>query len=421
MSTDFHTRVRETIEAAMAMPPPVRAGWVAERCADDAALLREVQSLLPHYAELHGLDTGAITCPPMPMPGTTTFTQMAATGEDGIEWTPPFAIPPYTVVEIIGRGGMGVVYRAVHPTRHTHVAIKVLRHRLRGQRDWRRFKHEEEVLRQLRHPGIARYLHGGIAELVHDGDHRRCTTERPYFVMEYVAGAPLTAYANREQLATLARLALLLEVCDAVEYAHHRGVIHRDIKPDNILVDADGRARVLDFGIALVQSFEPLSAGERGGFAGTLAYCSPEQRRLGADELTPASDVYTLGLVICELLTGALPQRQGNNVRIDLSGVTLAPDASPSLDADFRACLSVVLSVACAAERHRRFATAGALGQQLAQIHAAYAGPSGWRAVVQRLSNLMQGKPAPTSPNRLLATMLRKRISVAVERDGKAG
>src|SRR5690606_24858020 len=119
--------------------------------------------------------------------------------------------------------------------------------------DRRRFKQEEELLRQLHHPGIVRFLHGGCDPIGPANPDRTLPAPRPYIVMEFVRGRPLVRYAESEQLDGLARLRLFREVCDGVEYAHHRGVVHRDLKPDNILVDYSGRPKIVDFGIAAVE------------------------------------------------------------------------------------------------------------------------------------------------------------------------
>ncbi len=420
MSTEFHVRVREVIDAVLAAAPEQQDACLAELCGEDERLLAEVRALLPHYIQLGEFDPGGPERSLLRVPGTTTFTRMAQEEGDELEWQPPFSIAPYTVKEIIGRGGMGVVYRAEHRTRVGGVAIKILRRRLHSQEHWRRFKYEEEVLRQLRHPGIARLLHGGLARIIRHTYDGTAEEERPYFVMEYVQGRPLTRYADEHELGALERLELFTRVCEAVEYAHHRGVVHRDLKPDNILVDETGQPKVLDFGIAEVQTFESsvVAGAKPRQFAGTLAYCSPEQRASHGHPLTPASDVYTLGLIAHELLTGRLPRRRDGELMLDLRKLRL-DGADRQLPGDeFRYCVSVVIATALRKTKGRRYTTAGELGADLAEVLRAYTAPTGWRALMQRLNAFVHGRASDSGAqhNRLLAAVLRKRIGMAMER-----
>ena len=329
MSTRFHRRVQRILEAVSQAEPDWRESLIQEACEGDPKLLEEVRSLLPHYETAGEFKPGRPLGSAWGLPGTTTFTRAADAAADEPEWTPPFAIAPYTVVKVLGRGGMGVVYRAVNPATHRVVAIKVLRKRLRSREDRRRFMFEEEILRQLQHTGIGRFLHGGIARIVHRNTPQAPPDRRPYFVMEYIAGQSLTAFAREHELDVRARLALLAKVCEALEHAHRRGIIHRDLKPDNILVEESGQPKVLDFGIAQILEFEStLIRNEDGQFAGTREYASPEQMAGRVKDLTPASDVYTLGLIAHELLTGRLPPRKGGKVRLRLADVVLEESAA---------------------------------------------------------------------------------------------
>ena len=209
-------------------------------------------------------------------------------------------IGPYRVVEEVGIGGMGEVYRAFRDDDQykKEVAIKLVRagQDSRFVRD--RFKRERQVLASLNHPNIARLLDGGTTE---DGV--------PYFAMELIDGQPLTEYSNTRGLATGERLELFLEACSAVEYAHQRLIIHRDLKPGNILVTAEGLPKLLDFGIAKILDPETATPGPDPTLSVfrflTPGYSSPEQVR--GEAVTTASDVYSLGVVLYELLTGCGP------------------------------------------------------------------------------------------------------------------
>ncbi len=210
-------------------------------------------------------------------------------------------IGAYRLEGLLGRGGMGSVWLAhrVDGQFQQQVAIKLLSLSALGAESHRRFLAEREILAHLQHPGIAPLFDGGVTE---DGT--------PYFVMEYVRGAPIDAHCDAQTLDVAQRVALFLQVCDALAYAHDKGIVHRDIKPQNVLV-SEGQVRLLDFGIAkLMQEKGDLAAHidtATGQAPMTPAYASPEQLR--AAPVTPATDVYALGLLLHELLTGDLPHR----------------------------------------------------------------------------------------------------------------
>ena len=214
----------------------------------------------------------------------------------------------YQIVEQIGVGGMGEVYRAVRADDQysKQVALKVVRGGQDSAFVISRFKNERQILASLDHPNIARLLDGGSTE---DG--------APYFVMELIEGEPIDQYCDHRRLGLGDRLRLFLEVCSAVQFAHQRLIIHRDLKPGNILVTADGATKLLDFGIAKIldpvavtEDFEPTLTQFR---ALTPAYASPEQ--IKGEPITTASDVYSLGVVLYELLTGHHPYRRDRETR----------------------------------------------------------------------------------------------------------
>lgn len=222
-------------------------------------------------------------------------------------------IGPYEVLEEVGHGGMGTVYRAVRGDDdfQVQVAIKVISRGADESLLLDRFRGERQILAKLEHPNIARFLDGGATE---DG--------LLYFVMEYVDGKPLTQYCDSKNLPVSERIQLLSKVCDAVAYAHRNLIVHRDLKPDNILVTHDGVPKLLDFGIARI--LESSAAGDTTDQTVTLvrmvtpAYASPEQIR--GEPVGVASDIYALGVLLYELLTGRRPYRLeavwGESVRI---------------------------------------------------------------------------------------------------------
>lgn len=197
---------------------------------------------------------------------------------------------------------MGLVYLAVRADDEyrKQVAIKLIKPGLGTEAIVRRFRHERQILSELDHPNIAKLLDGGTMA---DG--------LSYFIMDYVEGLPIDRYCNTHQLSIVERLKLFRTVCSAVQYAHDNQIVHRDIKPDNILVTADGIPKLLDFGIAKLLDPEPVRAPAESTILGlrpmTLEYASPEQVR--GETITPASDIYSLGVLLYELLTGHRPYR----------------------------------------------------------------------------------------------------------------
>ncbi len=214
----------------------------------------------------------------------------------------PEQIGPYRILEEIGRGGVGVVYLAAKESAgvRTRVAVKVLKRGMDTDDLLRRFELERQLLAALDHPNIARLLDAGATD---DG--------RPYFVMEHIKGRPLDRYCDEKRLSIRDRLELFKKVCDAVQFAHQNLVVHRDIKPGNILVTDNGDPKLVDFGIAKLLNpnlspveYEPTAAYVR---LMTPEYASPEQVR--GDNISTSSDIYSLGVVLFELLTGKRPYR----------------------------------------------------------------------------------------------------------------
>src|SRR5262249_49920035 len=202
-------------------------------------------------------------------------------------------------LRLLGEGGMGAVYEAEQDNPRRPVALKVIRPGLVSPALLKRFAREAEILGRLHHPGIAQIHEAGVAE---DG--------QPFFAMELVRGLPLDEYARRHSLDAAGRLDLLTRVCEAVQHAHERGIIHRDLKPSNILVDETGQPRVLDFGVARAAGPGTLASAAVTGTAqlvGTLGYMSPEQVVADPDSLDRRSDVYTLGVILFQLLAGRPP------------------------------------------------------------------------------------------------------------------
>jgi len=209
----------------------------------------------------------------------------------------------YKIISRLGEGGMGIVYLAdqLEPFKR-QVALKVIKPGMDSEKVISRFAAEKQALALLDHPNIARVYDAGTTE-----------KGRPYFVMEYIQGLPITEYCDREKLSIEDRLKLFMQVCEAIQHAHQKGIIHRDIKPSNILVSIqDGKAvpKVIDFGVAKAISHELMERTmftEQGQLIGTPEYMSPEQADLNIKDIDTRTDIYSLGVVLYELLAGALP------------------------------------------------------------------------------------------------------------------
>ncbi|HSL70493.1 MAG TPA: serine/threonine-protein kinase, partial [Longimicrobiales bacterium] len=229
-------------------------------------------------------------------------------------------IGPYRVIGELGRGGMGVVYHAERADGQfqQRVAIKLISATNADHPLHQRFLAERQILAGLVHPNIARLLDGGITD---DG--------RPYLVMEYVDGVPITTYCDRHRLDVRARLKLFVDVCAAVQHAHQNLVVHRDLKPSNILVSSDGRVHLLDFGIAKLINPSgndwPVTHGD--ARAMTPEYASPEQ--VCGAALTTASDIYSLGVLLYELLSGSLPYRLATGSPVEVATAVCEQDPEP--------------------------------------------------------------------------------------------
>ncbi|MBI3469664.1 MAG: serine/threonine protein kinase [Planctomycetes bacterium] len=212
-------------------------------------------------------------------------------------------VGPYQILQVLGEGGMGVVYLAEQkePVRR-RVALKLIKLGMDTKEVIARFESERQALAMMSHPHVAAVLDAGATE-----------HGRPYFVMDYVPGIPITDYCDRHRLAVRERLELFVHVCEAVQHAHQKGIIHRDIKPSNVLVMLqDGRplAKVIDFGVAKATAgrlTERTVFTEQGRIIGTPAYMSPEQAEMTTLDIDTRTDVYSLGVLLYELLVGALP------------------------------------------------------------------------------------------------------------------
>ena len=280
----------------------------------------------------------------------------------------PDSIGSYDIKGVIGAGAMGVVYLARQSNPERDVAIKVMKSGVVSRKAMRRFEFEAQTLGRLQHPAIAQVYEANTWD---DGDGAR-----PFFSMEYVTNAKeLGDFVQDNQLDTRARLELFCAACEGVEYGHRRGVIHRDLKPGNILVDADGRPKIIDFGVARSTDADAVSATlatEAGQLIGTLQYMSPEQVELDPAELDTRSDVYALGVILYQLLVDRLPY--------DLTGTSLTkagelikevqPTRLASMNASLSGDLETICLKALEKDRDQRYQSVGELSEDLRRFLA---------------------------------------------------
>lgn len=272
----------------------------------------------------------------------------------------PNEIAGYQIGERLGIGGMGVVYRAEQRSPNREVALKLLRPGIATPDLVRRFQFESEALGRLRHPGIAQVYEAGIASTD--------AGPQPFFAMELVHGRPLLAWASDRP--TSERLAKVAEICDAVQHAHSRGVIHRDLKPGNIMVTEDGAAKVLDFGVAKATDADLDSQTlhtQAGQLVGTLPYMSPEQLSSDPREADTRSDVYALGVIMFEMLTGHTPHDTAGLGLLEAADVIRDHDAArlSTHDTRFRGDIDIIARKALLKDRDQRYQTAAELGDDI--------------------------------------------------------
>lgn len=337
--------VRALFEAALEREGSDRAAFLDEACGGDERLRREVEALLA------ASDDEAFLATPVRDEGL----EALRTEAEGV---PPEArVGPYQLGRLLGRGGMGRVYAADRDdgAYAQQVAVKLLRSRFPTEDLLRRFAREREILASLDHPGIARILDGGSSQV------------GPWLAMEFVDGQTLPEHVGSRELTLAERIHLFVSVCDAVDHAHRRGVVHRDLKPSNVLVTDEGRVKLLDFGIAtLLGADGGVDLTQTGTRPHTPEYASPEQVR--GEPATTASDIWSLGALLYELLTGRRPY--------DLAGLTpgerehrlTSPPQRPSEVSgrrELRGDLDAVVLKALHPDPERRYASAAGVAQDL--------------------------------------------------------
>ena len=348
-------RAREIFEKLVDTPLGQRGPLLADACGDDPRLRAFVEQLLAN--DDGGMD-GFL--------GTPAYASDSDAVEPDAHWTPR-RIGRYEIIRVIGEGGMGTVYEAQQENPRRRVALKVIRPDLTAGQMLRRFQREADLLGRLQHPGIAQIYDAGAAEVATEAG---VGARQPYLAMELIRGRPLNRYVESANLPAPARLELMARVCDAVQHAHQRGVIHRDLKPGNILVDESEQPKILDFGVARMTDADMRTVTMRtdvGQLIGTVPYMSPEQVSGDSRQLDTRSDVYSLGVILFELLTGRLP----HDVRTTSipEAVRKIRDDEPvrlaSLDRSLRGEVEIIVGRALEKEAARRYQTASDLATDI--------------------------------------------------------
>lgn len=301
MTPERYSQVKSLFQLVLDQPPQQRAEFLDRACGSDRELYRQVRELLKSDSTSESF---------LEKPAITPISKVLADAAADMHEPMPARIGPYATHKLLGSGGMGAVYLASRADQsyNKQVAIKVIHKGMDSDGILQRFRRERQIVASLDHPNIARLLDGGATD-----------DARPYIVMEYVEGMPIDAWCDQKRLNTRQRLELFLQICDAIHYAHQNLIIHRDIKPGNILVRADGTAKLLDFGIAKLMSPDATTAPSEKTATSmrlmTPQYASPEQ--LKGDPVTTATDVYLLGVVLYELLTGHRPYDTKENATLE--------------------------------------------------------------------------------------------------------
>lgn len=343
MSDATYARVREIFHEVYAMGPADCARRLDELCAGDESLRRQVDVILRGHAQAEA--SGGLE--PAPLVG--------ASGVNLEE------VGGCRIIRVLGEGGMGVVYEAEQQEPHRRVALKVIRPGFVTPSMLSRFRREADVLARLAHPGIAQIYGVGVEE--------SSGVRVPYIIMELVEGESLVRYASAQSLDVRARLQLAISVCEGVDHAHQKGVIHRDLKPGNILVTASGQPKILDFGIARMteSDMQATRHTEIGQLLGTAAYMSPEQASGDPALLDARSDVYAIGVLLYELLTGRLPIEIGSLPLLEAVRAIREdePTRIGSINTSLRGDVEIITGKALEKDRTRRYPSAGALAEDL--------------------------------------------------------
>lgn len=361
MSAEDYDRANEIFLNACDLDESERNAFLNDACGDDSSLRARIDAML---------DMDAQSCDAIEFAaagGVGDLLAMNARACDSFDAVTPKRLGDYALVRKIGEGGMGTVYEATQEHPQRTVALKVIRAGLTSGQLLDRFRREANLLGRLKHAGIAHIYDAGVGDLhLSNG----ATIEQPYFAMELVDGPTIDEYVKQKALTEREKLGLLIRVCDAVQHAHERGVIHRDLKPGNILVEKNGQPKILDFGVSRATDADVQAVTMQtdvGQLIGTIAYMSPEQALGDPNQIDPRSDVYALGVIGFEILSGHLPIPVRGHAIPEAARRIREEDPTrlSSINTRCRGDIDTMIQKALEKAPDRRYQTAGALAEDL--------------------------------------------------------